>query len=283
MWATPVDDVLDAPSTRSHLERLVRVWLGVPDRDVAMPRLPRELARLVLRLEEHERNERDPWGAWSVESSDNFRRGALREPEIDIWLERARLQLPAETHCEPRWPEGRRFVVCLTHDVDVLSVESTPMQAFRYTRAGFAPGAAGKGDAIVRLARPAVRGARMLRAGITRRPSLVNTLERSIDLEQAHDATASYFFTVPPHAPRSRYDCVYAPQDRCLFRGREHRVVDVIRAIADAGFDVGLHGGYAAASVPGALAEERATLERATRLDIRTTRQHFLRWDVRWT
>jgi peptidoglycan/xylan/chitin deacetylase (PgdA/CDA1 family) len=122
-----------------------------------------------------------------------------------------------------------------------------------------------------------------MRTGISRSPSLADTLERSLDLEQARNVTASYFFTVPPHPPRSRYDCVYAPQDRCFFGGRVQRVVDVIRAIADRGFDVGLHGGYAAGSTPGVLTEERATLEAATGLEIKTTRQHFLRWDVRWT
>src|SRR2546428_10732697 len=178
MWATPANNVLDTASARSHLEKFVRVWLGVRDREVAIPRLPHNLARLVLRLEEHERHERDPWGGWPVEASDNFRRGALREPEVDVWLERCRSELPTSTRCEPRWPGARRFVVCLTHDVDLLSVESTPMQALRYARAGFAPGTAGKGDVIGRLARPGVRVARMIRTGISRRPSLADTLER---------------------------------------------------------------------------------------------------------
>jgi len=56
-----------------------------------------------------------------------------------------------------------------------------------------------------------------------------------------------------------------------------------MRALADEGFDVGLHGGYAAALAPGALVAQRRTLERATGLHLTTTRQHFLRWDIRTT
>jgi hypothetical protein len=53
--------------------------------------------------------------------------------------------------------------------------------------------------------------------------------------------------------------------------------------VAPEGFDIGLHGSYRAALEPGLLAEERAALEDATGLALATTRQHFLRWDVRST
>jgi hypothetical protein len=56
-----------------------------------------------------------------------------------------------------------------------------------------------------------------------------------------------------------------------------------MRALSAEGFDVGLHGSYAAGSTPGMLADERLLLEGATGLEITTTRQHFLSWDIRWT
>ena len=61
------------------------------------------------------------------------------------------------------------------------------------------------------------------------------------------------------------------------------RVADVMRTLAAEGFDVGLHGSYGAARDPGALAAERAVLRHATELEITSTRQHLLHWDVRWT
>jgi hypothetical protein len=276
-------DALESANVRRHLERQVRVWLGVRSPDVVIPQLPDELARLVLRIEEYERQERDAWGGWPSGASDSFCRGSLRKPEVDLWLKRTAAQLASETSLEPRWPHGRRFAVCLTHDVDMLGLKSTPMQAFRYARSGLARGGGGAGDAFARVARPAVRLVRASRVGISRSPSLLQTLERSIVLESSRGASASYLFTVPPHRRRSRYDCSYAPGDHCLFRGRRTKVVDVMRALHADGFDVGLHGSYAASSTPGMLGDERLLLETATGLEITTTRQHFLSWDIRWT
>ena len=49
------------------------------------------------------------------------------------------------------------------------------------------------------------------------------------------------------------------------------------------GFEVGLHGSYNSALVPGRLAAEKTALEQATGLSVTSTRQHFLHWDIRTT
>lgn len=264
-----------------YLEETVRIWLGLRERRPAtLPTLPNRLSRLLLRLEEHEDPRRDRWGCWDFEFSDNAAR--IRVPEIDNWLADQRRELARMTALEPLWPNGHRFAFCLTHDVDLLSPVSTPRQIARFARAGLA-GDQGARDRLLRLARPAVRVARSLRNGVARTPSTAETLERSVELEAQHGASASYLFTVPPIIGRSRYDCVYAPQDPCLFRGERTKVVDVMRTLAVEGFDVGLHGSYEGAFRPGALAAERAALQRATGLEITSTRQHFLHWDVRRT
>lgn len=275
--------ILDAPATRRHLDDTVRVWLGVPrGARVELPALPDELGRLLLRLEEYETTHRDRWGCWDFAFSESFHAGRLWLPEIDRWVAERRAELSEVTSLVPPWPGGRRFAVCLTHDVDLVSNRSTPRQVARYARAGLARTDAATGAQVGRFARPPVRVARSLRS-LARVPSTRETLERSVALEAERGAVASYLFTVPPSVGRSRYDCVYAPDDVCLFRDRPQRIAAVMRTLADEGFDVGLHGSYQGAVRPGALAAERAELERATGLRIATTRQHFLRWDVRWT
>ena len=269
-------------SQRRYLDDSVRVWLGVADAAVDVPELPASLARLVLRTEEYERPERDRWGCWDFAFSENFQAGRLHEPEVDLWMAERRTELRRTTTLVPLWPEERRFAVCLTHDVDLVSGQSTPRQVARYARAGLSPGVPEAGERLMRLARPSVRVARSMRSGIVRVPSMLDTLERSVALEAARGVVASYFFTAPP-VGGSRYDCVYAPEDPCLFRGQRQRVADVMRTLADEGFDVGLHGSYQGALEPGVLGAERETLETATGLQLTTTRQHFLRWDVRST
>ncbi|MGH2995405.1 MAG: hypothetical protein ACRDM9_03720 [Gaiellaceae bacterium] len=282
--SAPAVSLLDAAETRRYLEDTVRVWLGLPaGAGVEPPALPERLARLLMRVEEYENAHRDRWGRWEFGFSENFHAGCLWVPEVDRWVAERRAELAPATALEPLWPGGRRFAVCLTHDVDLVSLRSTPRQIVRYARAGLARDGTTPGRQLLRLARPPVRIARSLRSGIARVPSTRETLERSVALEAERGAVASYLFTVPPSIGRSRYDCVYSPGDACLFRGARRRVADVMRTLADEGFDVGLHGSYGGGAHPGALAAERAALERATGLRVTTTRQHLLHWDARWT
>jgi hypothetical protein len=256
------------------------VWLGLPA-DVEVPRLPDRLARLLMRLEEHEDEGRDRWGCWDFEYSQNWRDGQLAEPEIDRWLAARRAELVG-TPLEPVWPDGRPLAVCLTHDVDLVSDKSTPRQIMRQALAGAARVGA-EGDAILtRLARPVVRIARAL-PRVSVAPSTRSGLERSVEVETRRGIRASYLFTVPVVERRSRWDCVYALDDLCRFRGERRRIADVVQMLAKEGFDIGLHGSYQAGSRADALTAERSVLREATGLDIVTTRQHFLNWDVRWT
>jgi hypothetical protein len=281
--SAPTATPLAAPETRRYLDEAVRVWLGLPaGAGVELPVLPERLARLLLRLEEYENAHRDEWGCWEFGFSENFHAGRLWVPEIDRWVAERRAELGTATP-EPLWPDGRRFAVCLTHDVDLVSLQSTPRQVARYARAGLVRTGAAPGERLLRLARPPVRVARSVRWGVARAPSTRETLERCVEIEARRGASASYLFTVPPRGGGSRYDCVYSPDDPCVFRSSTRRIADVMRTLADEGFDVGLHGSYNSAVRPGALAEERAVLEQATGLQVTTTRQHFLHWDVRWT
>jgi hypothetical protein len=264
-------------AAQRHVDDTVRVWLGLR-RAHDVPALPEPLARLLLRFEEYERTTRDRWGCWDHTFSESGHRIEL--PEIDRWVAARRAELGRNSDLVPLWPDRRPFAICLTHDVDIVSGKLTPKQVARTARAAFAPD--GRRSPL-RVARPAVRAARALRTGIVRAPSLTATVERSVAMEAKRDLTASYFFTVPPAGSWTRWDCVYAPEDRCTFRGEEQRIGDVMRTLRMEGFDVGLHGSYESARTPGVLERERARLETAVGAPVETTRQHFLHWDVRWT
>jgi peptidoglycan/xylan/chitin deacetylase (PgdA/CDA1 family) len=74
---------------------------------------------------------------------------------------------------------------------------------------------------------------------------------------------------------------VYDLGDSCRFRGRRRTVAETIRAIADEGHEIGLHGGFHTSTDASALTAERDALQRATGLELTTSRQHLLRWDAR--
>ena len=186
--------------------------------------------------------------------------GRSASPKSTVGSSRDATSCARERPLEPLWPTGKGFAVCLTHDVDVLAGRSTPT-AGRPARDRRPRRGAGAHDAL-RYARPPIRAARALRGGLCPfSPSTRSTIELSSALETKYEASASYFFTVPASGGGSRYDCTYAPADSCTFRGARTTVADLIRALADDGFDVGLHGSYHSAMHPGVLAAERATFE----------------------
>jgi hypothetical protein len=271
---------------RAYLDETVRLWLGLPrTASVTVPTLPESLARRFLREEEYETDHRDQWGCWEFGFSESFRDGTLLVPEIDQWAARERQRLADDgVSLTPLWPEGKPFAVCLTHDVDLVSTDWTLRQVVRSMQNSLElPAQGGVGQRLVRIARPPVRFARAARDGFALTPSTGPTLERCAAIELEAGVTASYFFTVLPEQHVSRYDCVYGLDDPCTFRGQRRRVADVIAQLAGDGFDVGLHGSYHSARTPGLLAAQKATLERATGLEVETTRQHFLHWDIRTT
>jgi hypothetical protein len=270
-------------AVRAHLDATVRAWLGLPaSADIVLPRLPDDLARRLLRLEELENPQRDQWGCWEYAFCESFNAGRLWEPDVDRWVAEQRAQLAGRVELEPLWPDGKTFAVCMTHDVDLISRVSTPRQALRSLRTSLADDPKTARERAVRLARPPVRAVRAMANGISRAPA-ADTLELSVRLERERGVTASYFFTVYPGDDASRFDCLYDFADACRFDGERVRVRDVLQHIRANGFDVGLHGSYNSALVPGLLARERDAVARAAGEDVTTTRQHFLHWDVRTT
>ena len=259
----------------------VRAWLGCRGRR-RRPSCRTSSRGCFLRLEEHERPQRDRWGCWDYEYSENFRSRRLWTAEVDRWVAERRAELAATSARAALAGRPCASPSCLTHDVDLISDRVDAARRASGTRG---PGSARRAEdeRAARAPRPACRRALRSRAGGSRAPSSARDARASVALEAERGLTASYLFTVPPRGARSRWDCVYAPGDRCRFRGERVGSPTSMRTLADEGFDVGLHGSYRAGARPGALAAERDALEPRPASRSTTTRQHFLHWDVRWT
>jgi peptidoglycan/xylan/chitin deacetylase (PgdA/CDA1 family) len=273
---------LDAAAVSEHLADTVRSWLGLPrSAETEVPRLPDELARVLLRVEELEQGHRDRYGCFEYSFSERYRAGALWEPGLDHWAAQERGKLAGRVELEPLWPDGKRFVVSLTHDVDMVSTASTPGQALRGIRHKLTTVESPHGrERVLRL---------LLAEGqphywrLARTPPTANSLERCVELELERGIKGTYFFSVYPAGRSSAYDCLYRLDDLCVFRGRPRTISELVTILAAEGMEVGLHGSFSSALDGAGLADERRALERATGLDVTTTRQHFLRWDVRAT
>lgn len=178
---------------------------------------------------------------------------------LDPPLERLRRELGARAP----WYGNARFVVALTHDVDV---------PWRWTRIGMLGAVARfKGNVLARRARPALHEAR----GLARVPlhklrgSDPNWRFAEIVAEEREHGAGSTFFVMAGHGHRADGA---APESYERLRPR------LVETLVGAGAEVGLHGSYLAAEDLDRLATERALL---AQLDgpIIGHRYHYLRVD----
>jgi hypothetical protein len=242
----------------TYLKNTVEQFLGSASTET----LPSELAALLLREEEYQKSPRDQWGNWEHGFADNFRRGKLLIPEVDLWV--------AQRRTTSRWPNGKPFAVCLTHDVDHISDDKTFSQRVREFKRACQQG--GAINVLKNFAKLILRRSHSF-------PDTKNTIQKCVEIEQKHQVTASYFFTVYPTEPLSIYDCLYTFEDACLFRNEKTTVGKVIQTLENEGFDIGVHGSYHSATIPGLLREQKKHLDALLKAPSVSTRQHWLHWE----
>jgi peptidoglycan/xylan/chitin deacetylase (PgdA/CDA1 family) len=178
---------------------------------------------------------------------------------LDPPLERLRRELGVEAP----WYGSARFVVALTHDVDV---------PWRWTRIGMLGAAARlKGHVLAGQASPALHEARGL-AGVPLhklRKSDPNWRFAEIVAEERDHGARSTFYVMAGHGHRADGA---APEEYDRLRPQ------LVETLVEAGAEVGLHGSYLAAEELDRLAMERALL---AQLDgpLVGHRYHYLRVD----
>lgn len=156
------------------------------------------------------------------------------------------------------WPEGRRWAVALTHDVDVVSW----WPAFT----------------AMRMAELAING-RLVRLFDVLAEAVMNAGRRVVwegvrevlEIEAHYGARTTWFFLcgTPTFATARAGDLTYTPESPAA-----RRIIDAVR---DAGHEVGLHGSFATSETPALFAEQRARLAALAGYDAAGVRQHFLR------
>jgi hypothetical protein len=158
-----------------------------------------------------------------------------------------------------RWPDGARFAVGLSHDVDhpdrypTLRALAGAPQRLRAAPRTLAIRTVG--DVAAMLRRP--------------RPGSFWVFDRLIESEASRGFAATWFFAASPfHAGwGTTYDVAYDITER--------RFRHVFDRLAEAGHEVGLHTGYDAHAAPGRIAAERERLVRASGAPVDGNRHHY--------
>lgn len=283
----PLGALATGEAVVASVDLVERFWasamgVSLPSADW-LPQDQRELlGRLLRREEEAEHTGRDWRGNWDAPQAAASRLDALDRPLLDEPLAIIRSRLRAEHPewpWEPLWPEGKPFAVCLTHDVDHVSVYGH-QERIRTLRRRFK-----NGDSPWSLVRSAAGIARGLGTSRWRRPEADPhaRYEEWLKAEERFGFRSTFFVFPRRVDPWHPFDCTYSLEDPTVFDRRRMAVGEMAREIVAAGWDVGLHASYHSATDLNAMADQKRQLERALGRAVTTVRQHRLHYDVRVT
>jgi len=250
----------------------LRVWADYP----LGAELPKELAEFILGMHEGDSPFYDCRGNKDFQHNPLFWSGRILEPVINQWIKEAGPGGPVST-ASP-WPQGKKFAVCLTHDVDLVSSPAWEAQA-RFLKSRLKVFPKEKSSLKTWLAdwvRFLVCQTRGMggkgRAGF---------FEPWLELEDSFGFRSTFFF-FPDLATRYHWrDGIwYRHQDILTFAGRQVTVTELMGKLAAREWEVGLHATYESFADPAELKKQKEQLERAVNLPVASVRQHGLHFDI---
>jgi peptidoglycan/xylan/chitin deacetylase (PgdA/CDA1 family) len=157
-----------------------------------------------------------------------------------------------ENGLRPEYPDGKKFAVCLTHDIDFVYPEK--MYTIVETAKAFA-----KGNLIDAVKMPFSR--------ISKKCNPYWNFREIMELEAKYDAKSSfYFLALNP----GENDFNYKIED----------LEAELKFISDQGWEVGLHGGYESYKSLEDLKEKKYRIEKVLGKQVIGYRNHYLRFKV---
>lgn len=174
---------------------------------------------------------------------------------------------PRESPCEhrreghgerPQWPSGKRFALCLTHDVD--RVDKRWWQCAYYF-----------------LKRRDLYQVRSLFTKGRERPYW--NFEDIMNIERRNGVRSTFFFLNETKKRNLLKPSTY-PLTFGYYDVNDPRIVEVIRALDSGGWEIGVHGSYDSYLSRTLLATEKAVLERVLGKAVLGVRQHHLNLSV---
>jgi len=220
---------------------------------------------LLTRLEEVGSQARDEYGLFPAAASLAALHGFLGRPLVDEYVRILWCVLQSQ------WPELRRsprsFRTRVSHDVD---------RPFAYDHAGLRDRVWTVRNHARTHVLPGLGGSRILNAvaaslGLPHNDPFSN-FEWLVELDESHGHRATYYFLCGGDTQfDGRYD-VAAPAIRSL-----------LRTLANAGHEIGLHGSFATIDDAPMMAAQRSRLaevlaDEGLPADVLAGRQHYLRW-----
>jgi peptidoglycan/xylan/chitin deacetylase (PgdA/CDA1 family) len=182
---------------------------------------------------------------------------------------------------KPTWPEGKPFAVCLTHDVDEVSLCALK-QTLRFRKLQILCGKSAfqKMRSFAGLFSDMSRD---LMNGFNEDP--LHCYERWLEVEKKFGAHSTFFFWPGLSAVTKHHhtDCAYELYDPVVFDNQKCTVAEMMREIDRKGWEIGLHPSWYSFDDVDELKRQKDALEKALGHEIVSVRQHYLHYDIRIT
>jgi len=172
----------------------------------------------------------------------------------------------------PRWPSGCRFAACLSHDVD--RIVKLPWRERWRQLATLRQSAS-----LKQQVRWACAAAVYAGGALTGQSDLA-VYDPWMNEEARHGFHSTFFVLPEQLAAPTTHDHYYHYADPVRFRDYRMSFTEATRLAHEEGWEIGLHGSYASAFDTQIFRQDKAQVEEMLSAPIRSTRQHYLRFDV---
>jgi hypothetical protein len=258
------------------LQEQITLWTGAPQ-DF---KLPHDLAELILGVTETQTAEVNGQGLKDFQHNPLFWSGRLLEPVVNQWLAE-KISRDSASPPVPLWPEGKRFAVCLTHDVDFVS--HVPLVFYRQVKTNFRHflrGKSGLGSLFINLAK--ILGP-LAASGLSPRKK-ARIFEPWLEAEDRFGFRSTFFFFPDQASTYHPFDGdFYHFHDKVDFYGDFISVAQLLRELERQGWEIGLHGTFESFGDPVELRRQKGQLESCLQRPVVSIRQHCLNFDMHHT
>ncbi len=195
------------------------------------------------------------------------RSGELYTPIIDkAWH---------KEHRGPVWPEGKTFAVCLTHDVDAVSETNVRQNLHSIMHQISTRADHDLGETLKWLL---IHNLRLLKGLIGKEDSLCK-FEDWMRIEEKVGARSTFFFAPDSVQRKHPSDCQYRYDQKIPYEGKFRLLSDLMLEMDQGGWEVGLHPSWHSHADLDEMKRQKAQLESVLDHDIKSVRQHFLKYD----
>ncbi len=235
---------------------------------------------LVSGQEEYRSGNRDELGRHGESLSFLRRHGVEEQPLVDLYMRFLRQKIVEKAGTPPfhaNWPNGKRFALVLSHDVDTVSAANPTAVRNCVIRAANEKTLSRK----MIMSAAALRRALMfpLRFGLAY-PRWLTRPDRGLEmvcrLEERYGVRSTFFVFSPLVRPFHPLDCPYSYEEKIIFGERRVRLTQVLDEISSGGWDIGLHGSVKSHADAAVLGAQKQALEAALGRRVESLRQHYL-------